>query len=840
LLRRLLSIFLIITLLFTSLPASQGDINQPKIHVFIEDLNSIPYDNVLVQVWTTTLVDSGLTIKGNWTSKALTGDTTYLVVFSTTEHTESREVAVKMIDVFIGIRMKRTVGIPKLILQNISFSPEKVMLGQNFTMGFDVANAGDSPALDSLLSIDINYPFVTLGTGSVIKLSAINASSKASSLISLSVDKEAKTGAYKLSYTLFYTDEFRGLHNSSGTFGIIVGGVPSLAISKVVIDPIDVRPGSDVKMRVSVANIGTETAYDVSVTLTGQTGEFTSTLAFLGVINRGSVDEAVFGISIPIGSTSGTRSINITATYRSPQNQLYTEKRLYTFIVFPIGAPQIKISEFSLDPMAPLMPGSTATLRIKIFNIGLDRATDVSIAMSGDTTGLSSSSTYIGELGVESTKLIEFNLKLGRTAAPGTFLITVKVTYSDSFGHNYIESQNYEYRIYPVGAPELKIQGINILPLKLVPGTEATLTVSLINVGTGTAKDVTIDISGWTKGFSTLSTYIGSISPSINGADKNVELFGLSIPYNMSSGTYSFVLKISYLDDYGKRYVGTYPYEFTVFQIGTPDVKIQSVHTLPLKLTQGVNGSINVILTNIGDGIAKDIVVRISDSSTMLTSTFGYAGRLDPNKNSTVSFSISVPKTAKQGTYNLTIALRYDDSSGLKYDDSEPFAISVFKAPLPIVKIQNILYDPTDLSQGTKGMATIFLENVGETQARDISVRISGGAYSVKPTSSTASRTSDFFSTDTFYVGVIDPGKTATVILNLDISTNAEIGTYLLRLAMTYRDSIDQTYQSSTFIENQIFPVEGIFTPTTMPVILIIVLVAGVASVGILRYRRNE
>src|SRR5262249_36096485 len=149
-------------------------------------------------------------------------------------------------------------------------------------------------------------------------------------------------------------------------------------------------------------------------------------------------------------------------------------------------------------------------------------------------------------------------------------------------------------------------------------------------------------------------------------------------------------------------------------------------------------------LINVGQDRAFDAAILLSGHSTFLSNSTSPLGVIPLGAVVNSTFFIRVPTDTAPGSYPFNITLTYKDFSGRSYVTHTPFDLSVVAWSPPDVSITNVLIDPPVLSTGTQGAITIFLNNFGTTEARNVNITISGG--------------SGIFASSSFGVGTIQSG----------------------------------------------------------------------------------
>jgi hypothetical protein len=228
---------------------------------------------------------------------------------------------------------------PSLVLSSVTISPAEVMVGGSFESEMMVVNVGSLVALTAELNFDLvsisGRPFSITSSGTLLNIGELAPGANMTLRASFAVSFQGTTGTYDVPYRLTYSDENKYSYTKSGTFGIVLRGVPDLEIQYLTVDPAKLTPTVDGTLSISFINIGTELAKDVTVRIYNDGGLLTSTVGYVGELDRGAVKTVAFGIHVDEAPAIGTRLANLTLTYTDPSGNFYTSRKICELRVYP-------------------------------------------------------------------------------------------------------------------------------------------------------------------------------------------------------------------------------------------------------------------------------------------------------------------------------------------------------------------------------------------------------------------------------------------------------------------------------------------------------------------------
>lgn len=224
------------------------------------------------------------------------------------------------------------------------------------------------------------------------------------------------------------------------------------------------------------------------------------------------------------------------------------------------------------------------------------------------------------------------------------------VTYSSDTGQKYNVSSNAQVSV-AVNNPDVIVNITSATPSALYKGYNQSLVLSITNVGTGTAKNVSINIQP-SAGIEVLSSvskfFIGSLA-----AGQTTTQTLLVAANNNTGSSAAINAKVTYTSqNYASQFVQNEQLNLSVASSSTFSITAGNYSLEP----GSTNMPIKLIVTNTGNIEAENVQVTFQSSYpvTPITSTY-YIPSLMPGQSANVSFSVSVDSNGALGNYPVTV-----------------------------------------------------------------------------------------------------------------------------------------------------------------------------------------
>jgi len=223
--------------------------------------------------------------------------------------------------------------------------------------------------------------------------------------------------------------------------------------------------------------------------------------------------------------------------------------------------------------------------------------------------------------------------------------------------------------------------------------------------------------------------------------------------------------------------------------VGTGNIVVTNVYwgTNPLTPSTARPGDANVqfsvVLTNVGDDIARDVSATLALGPPLVygysldgrqysaTSISKTAGDIGAGLSFTISFTVSIDSNSKEGIYRFNLQISYKSAREIQQvNKSVTIDVPVWRGEL---HIQKVVTAPTKIYPGSKQIhVKVTVTNSGRGTAADLRIRII-----LKTPFKAASSSSD-----RIFLGLLSSGQTSEGDFILDVADNATFGQYSLLL----------------------------------------------------------
>jgi len=291
----------------------------------------------------------------------------------------------------------------------------------------------------------------------------------------------------------------------------------------------------------------------------------------------------------------------------------------------------------SQDPF-PAEPGEIMEIEVEVQNTGLGEAVNTKVEVIEE---------YPFELlpGEERIKIFQsinpkssvkatYKFQIGENAITDDYEMEFRISVSDQV------TQIEKLSVSVQGEPKIVIQEITIEPENVEAGGSVVLGILVSNVGSGTAKHLTLTLNSTSELIPVLSegnSYIGNLGPGKN-AIAEIEL---SVDSSAAQKTYLMKLGANYEDESGTSVSDT-------FDIGIPvegTVRLDVIKIEP----NYARDVIEIEVANKGTVEAKSVEARLIKDGDIID--IDYISQIKPTKKTTFSFPLITEGT---GTLEIT------------------------------------------------------------------------------------------------------------------------------------------------------------------------------------------
>lgn len=349
-------------------------------------------------------------------------------------------------------------------VSQINYDPNPAVPGSTITVLVQIENLDDTAKKEVFVSINETYPFTVKETN-YRSIGSLGARAKTITLFKVYVDPTAENKEYNLEIEVREEEDGSGLTKK---MPIIVSG--SNPLLKVVnTSEFRLIPGEEKEIIFELQNIGTSTAYDISVELkedriVTQTGivverDITILGSAIGIIDKlHATEKASVGIMLSVNRKADLKNytLPVTVTYRTPSGERISET---SYIGFKIAGPVLM--DATIRESVILIGGEKKELTIELFNKGAGKAEFTIIEVETDFGVVDREKLFIGSL--EPNDVDSFKTMITIDSATETKMGKIKLTinYQDSDAINKQQIIELPVRVYS------QVDGAALTPFNL-------------------------------------------------------------------------------------------------------------------------------------------------------------------------------------------------------------------------------------------------------------------------------------------------------------------------------------------------------------------------------------
>ncbi len=432
-----------------------------------------------------------------------------------------------------------------------------------------------------------------------------------------------------------------------------------LSITNLRVTPNPVVAGSNATISFNLYNSYSDALSNVNLALQANnqlvnvspTGSYLINSIGSGVYGGLGYNTFTYRFHVPPTLSAGLYTLDVVANYEAPTssstNLPGTSTMPITLYIY--GKPQIS---FNIVPQTQLVPGSMFNFQLMTVNTGTDTASNVSVHLvSTNDFNMSGQTLFmLGSLAPEQSSSSYASAIVGSNISSGERHMAINVSYSTATG-NYSNSYSVPISI-STGIPKIAVSAQSAMPQLLYSGSNQTLTVLVQNIGTGTARNLTLSFGSTGQisvQNSASSFFLGSLAPGASETET------ITITANSSSSDHNSTLPVHisyYTSNYQQRSNVTSQLPIRV----APSAVFQIMSVNDSLNAGSAYAPITLRVRNIGNEPAQEVSLSLQ-SVYPITPVAGnaYIGYLAPGNETNVTFYVNIDQNGLQGKYLLTM-----------------------------------------------------------------------------------------------------------------------------------------------------------------------------------------
>ncbi len=410
-----------------------------------------------------------------------------------------------------------------------------------------------------------------------------------------------------------------------------------------------------------------------------------------------------------------------------------------------------------------------------------------------------------GEIKNNSEQILEFSLTANGITKAGTYPLTYKVQYQNSYNDTYTASLvGYIKVTQPNNNSSIYISSLTLNPLLPVRDDKLDIKVTLKNRMVSKASNISVWIEGLSQESFTYQEQTVKKSTSMLGNDSANLTFRYLVKEKASSGNYPYKVFVSYTDASGntirleQEYLLNLPADGTLKgALEIMNLRVPSVGVAPEK--QFV---VSFDVVNTGGKDIENVLITLNNSTSIWaqSSSVVQIKKLTPGETKTVSYTLIASKSADTINLPVSFSIQYDDEAG------EEIQIKTLTQSLgvlvkgdkesttkPKILINSVATNPLEIIPGKAFELKLSFINTSTLK----------GIQNVKMTLSSIDSTSQTSNivpigqSDSIFIGNISPQTETSAVLNLMIPSTYKGNVCDIKFAFTYED-VDGTAYDDT------------------------------------------
>ena len=396
----------------------------------------------------------------------------------------------------------------------------------------------------------------------------------------LLISDQLKPGTYTFELTLRFRNKYGTHITNTIIFPAEVFGREELAIessSETVIK------GGLGYLPVKVLNKGTAAAYNLNLEVRADKAgiQLLETSSELGVLSPGQEVNVRLPVYVERLAETGLYTVTATLSYRDGLGNLRSKQFKISLNVADEFRPGLAVEA----GMKYVAASAETPLELSFTNRNPYPISDVKITISATSSQVSilegPTSINLKTLGPGEIHKIRLTILSAPAAADSISLIKASVEYRDKTSALVVE--NFDVPVAVRADLNLQFKGLRLSPAKVRPGEVVDLAGDVVNLGTGVARSVSVEVVGDPpfQPFGDTLSFVGLVNPS------QVSAFTINfrVAEDARPGRYNVKVKATYRNGFGESFVKEEVLSYEV-------LPAQAVATNTVRTTAAAQGSV--------------------------------------------------------------------------------------------------------------------------------------------------------------------------------------------------------------------------------------------------------
>jgi hypothetical protein len=361
------------------------------------------------------------------------------------------------------------------------------------------------------------------------------------------------------------------------------------------------------------------------------------------------------------------------------------------------GKPVLVLRSYAVTP-ARIKAGQEFDVEFVLYNTGSRAAENTLVtALGGAFTPVGNTGYLIGQMHINATTTVRQRFRAPEAIASGLAEAKFAISANDFSGENYATSIGVPVEVEGIstptpGRPNLVIEQTVNKPSGVNPGGTFTMTFTIANRGSRGAVNALVTVR--TGEFATPADGSNTTSVRALPVGQTVEVWQpLTLNARVEPGRRSVEVAIDYTDSTGAAYTSQQIVGFDVTTVSVanrPQLVLTRYANTPDLIYAGEPFTLSMVLRNVGGGDAARVSTAIGGDGGANLKPFAPVGTgnvqfvSDVRKDAEIGVdqALMADVGAEPSTFNLPVALSYEDQRGTRITETQILSLQVRRRPL--------------------------------------------------------------------------------------------------------------------------------------------------------------